>query len=146
MPRFIRMPDGTVQQIPDTAPEQEQFTDEVEQPQERPESEQRTRWIGESTFPGAEKHSDGISDLFTVSDEDVGASDADLSDLTGVDLERDVIDADDDGTLDDLTRVTEEDIMGFEGTGQRPSAPASKQGRQRRIVRYQPPTSMRGMQ
>ena len=79
-----------------------------------------------------------------VTDEDVGASDEDLSDLTDVDLERDVLDAGPDGSLDDLVDVTEADIMGDE-LGQQPSRPASQQQRRPRYrisPRYQPPTSM----
>ena len=103
-------------------------------------------WIGSPSRPEAQGEDDGISDLFRVTDEDVGASDEDLSDLTDVDMEHDILDADDDGTLNDLVDVTEEDIMGDE-LGQRPSKPASRQQRPRyRITpRYQPPTSMRGM-
>ena len=114
-----------------------------EQPEERPESEKRVRWLQESSYPDAQKHSDGISDLFTVTDEDVGASDEDLSDLTDVDMENDILDADEDGTLNDLVDVTDEDIMGDE-RGQRPSAPPSRQRRPRYRIspRYQLPTSM----
>ena len=101
-------------------------------------------WVGSPSYPEAQESSDGISDLFEVSDEDIGASDDDLSDLTDVDIERDVLDADDDGSLDDLVSVTEEDIMGDE-LGQRPSAPPSRQAkaRYRLTPRYQPPTSIR---
>jgi hypothetical protein len=100
-------------------------------------------WIGSPSRPEAQEEDDGISDLFRVTDEDVGASDEDLSDLTDVDMENDILDAGPDGTLNDLIDVTEEDIMGDE-LGQRPSRPASQQRRTRyRITpRYQPPTSM----
>ena len=100
-------------------------------------------WIGSPSRPEAQEEDDGISDLFRVTDEDVGASDEDLSDLTDVDMEHDILDADEDGTLDDLIDVTEEDIMGDE-LGQRPSSPASQQRRPRYRLspRYQPPTSM----
>ena len=100
-------------------------------------------WVGSPDRPEAQEESDGISDLFRVTDEDVGASDEDLSDLTDVDMERDILDADEDGTLDDLVNVTEEDIMG-DDRGQRPSKPPSQQRRVRYKVtpRYQPPTSM----
>ena len=116
---------------------------EEEQPGERPENEKRIRWLQESSYPDAQKHSDGISDLFTVTDEDVGASDEDLSDLTDVDIEKDVLDADEDGSLNDLVDVTEDDIMGDE-IGQRPSRPSSQQRRTRYKIspRYQPPTSL----
>ena len=100
-------------------------------------------WVGSPSRPEAQQEDDGISDLFRVTDEDVGASDEDLSDLTDVDMENDILDAGPDGTLNDLIDVTEEDIMGDE-LGQRPSKPASLQRRPRyRITpRYQPPTSM----
>jgi len=100
-------------------------------------------WVGSPSRPEAQEESDGISDLFRVTDEDVGADDESMSDLTDVDMEHDILDADEDGSLDDLVDVTEEDIMGDE-RGQRPSRPASQQRRPRyRITpRYQPPTSM----
>jgi len=106
-------------------------------------------WIGAPDRPEVQEESDGISDLFRVTPEDVGASEEDLSDLTDVDVERDVLDADEDGSLDSLTVVTEADIMGDDEYAQRPSAPSSQQfrtqqfRRRRRIVpRYLPPTSM----
>ncbi len=103
-------------------------------------------WIGSPSRPEAQEKSDGISDLFTVTDADVGASDEDLADLTDVDIERDVLDAGPDGSLDDLVDVTEADIMGDE-IGQRPSRPASQQRRtspryRRTSLRYTPPTSL----
>jgi hypothetical protein len=103
-------------------------------------------WIGSPSRPEAQEESDGISDLFRVTDEDVGASDEDLSDLTDVDIERDIVDADDDGSLDDLVTVTEADIMG-DDIGQRPSKSPSKQSRMRYKFspRYQPPTSIGGI-
>ena len=107
----------------------------------------RWSWIGSPDRPEAKEHSDGISDLFTVTDEDVESSDEALSDLTDVDIEKDILDSDDDGSLDDLVSVTEEDIMGDE-MGQRPSKPASQQRRRalpkyrRTSLRYIPPTSL----
>ncbi len=147
MPKYIRLPDGTIQTIPDTEPQQplpQDFADgEQEQPEER---KPGWDWIGSPSRPEAREKSDGISDLFTVDPEDVGASDEDLSDLTDVDIERDVLDSDTDGSLDDLVTVTEADIMGDE-IGQRPARPASQQRRAKRRIspRYQPPTSLRGM-
>lgn len=112
-------------------------------PELEPEQGSKWDWVGSPSRPEAAEHSDGISDLFTVTDEDVGASDDDLSDLTDVDMEEDVLDAGPDGTLNDLVDVTEADIMGDE-LGQRPSRPASQQRRPRYRIspRYQPPTSM----
>ena len=110
-----------------------------------PEPEQGSKWdwVGSPSRPEAQEESDGISDLFRVTAEDVGASDEDLSDLTDVDMEHDILDAGPDGSLNDLVDVTEADIMGDE-LGQRPSRPASQQRRPRyrQSPRYQPPTSM----
>jgi hypothetical protein len=66
-----------------------------------------------------------------------------LDDLTGVDIEKDILDADEDGSLDDLVVVTDEDIMGND-LGQRPAKPQSRQRAARRRLPpgYQPPTSM----
>ncbi len=115
----------------------------VPAPEPEPVPSSNWNWIGSPSRPEAQDEDDGISDLFRVTAEDVGASDEDLSDLTDVDMEKDILDADEDGTLDDLVNVTEADIMGDE-LGQRPSKPASRQptARRRIIPRYQPPTSM----
>ena len=114
----------------------QQFADEEAPPQEQGGS--KWEWVGSDKRPVAQEEDDGISDLFRVTPEDVGASDEDLSDLTDVDMEHDILDADEDGTLNDLVDVTNEDIMGFEGVGQRPSKPASQQ-RRRIVRRYGPP-------
>jgi hypothetical protein len=105
-------------------------------------------WVGSPTRPEAQGEDDGISDLFRVDPADVGASEEDLSDLTDVDIERDVLDADEDGSLDNLITVTSEDIMGDDVYGQRPSRPASKQRlvRRRTTPAFTPYTSMRRMQ
>ncbi len=112
-------------------------------PEPVPESGSKWDWVGSPSRPEAQGESDGISDLFRVDPGDVGASDEDLNDLTEVDMEKDVLDADKDGTLDDLVDVTEADIMGDE-LGQRPSRSSSQQRRPRYRLspRYQPPTSM----
>lgn len=107
-----------------------------------PEQSSKWSWVGSTDRPEAQEEDDGISDLFRVTAEDVGASDEDLNDLTDVDLEKDILDADEDGSLDDLVVVTEADIMGDDDFGQRPSKPSSRQPRTRRGSRYQPPTSM----
>ena len=119
----------------------------LEEQEDNQEEESKWSWIGSPDRPEAKEHSDGISDLFTVTDEDVESSDEALSDLTDVDIEKDILDSDDDGSLDDLVSVTEEDIMGDE-MGQRPSKPASQQRRRslpkyrRTSLRYIPPTSL----
>jgi len=100
-------------------------------------------WVG---APDAPKQSnDGISDLFKVD------TDADTDDLISVDIDRDIIDTDEDGTLDDLTTVTEEDILG-DDFGQTSLKGPSKQRYKlvrppvRRVQRYlAPPASMGGM-
>jgi len=141
--RAVPQTPQTEQSLFPTVPEppQQQFADEQEQ-----ESKPGWDWIGSPSRPEAKENSDGISDLFRVTEEDVGASDEDLSDLTDVDMEKDILDADEDGSLDDLVNVTQEDIMGSEEYGQRPSKPPSRQARSRyRITpRYQPPASMGG--
>ena len=111
-------------------------------PMDEPETEGKWQWIGDSHRPEAQESSDGISDLFTVSDEDIGVG-ADIDDLVEVDMDSNIIDAGEDGTLDDLVNVTEEDIMG-EDYGQPPSRKYRTAPRQR-ITRQQPPTSMGGM-
>ena len=75
-------------------------------------------WVGS---PEAAKSDDGISDLFEVD------SDSDTDDLVSVDMETDIID----GPLDDLTDVSEKDIMGDE-IGQ---VPLEHQPNKKRIVR-----------
>ena len=101
-------------------------------------------WIGSPSRPEAQEHSDGISDLFTVDDDDLDAGEG-VDDLVTVDIERDIMDADaETGDLSDLVDVTEEDIMGSSDYGQ----PSSRQQRRvagRRISRQLPPTSLGGM-
>jgi len=134
------------------APEPEMLEDEgEEQPQE---GGSKWEWIGSPSRPEAKKYKDGISDLFEVDTAD------DTADLVSVDLEEDIIDADEDGSLDSLTEVSEEDIMGDEETGQvpldyKPDLDAFNGQNQkpkyriapraRRPARYIPPTGMRGM-
>ena len=117
----------------------------VPEPEPAPVQPSKWDWIGSPSRPEAKEHSDGISDLFTVTDEDVDAGEG-VEDLVTVDMEKDILDADDDGSLNDLVDVTEEDIMGSEDYGQRPSKPASRQARTRyRITpRYQPPPTSMG--
>ena len=82
------------------------------------EEEERAVWVGS---PEASKADDGISDLFEVD------TDTDTDDLVSVDMETDIID----GPLDDLTDVSEKDIMGDE-IGQ---VPLEHQPNKKRIVR-----------
>jgi len=119
------------------------------------------RWesLVSTHHPDAAKHDDGISDLFEVGQED------DTSDLVSVDIDKDIIDTNERGGLDDLTEVSEEDIMGDEETGQIPleytpdddemiqEFNGARQNRKYRIVprqatrayREPPDISMRGM-
>lgn len=54
------------------------------------------------------KKTDGMEDLFRVDREEL----LDTEDLGKVDMNRDIIDANEAGNLDDLTEVDNEDIMG----------------------------------
>jgi len=128
-------------------PEPEMLEDEgEEQPQE---GEGKAVWVGAPDAP--RQANDGISDLFETGS--IDESD-DLRDLTEVDVDRDIIDADEDsGDLSDLTDVTEEDVLGDEFTGQFPDATPARQRMMKRAVRpparrpirYIPPTSAGGM-
>jgi len=110
-----------------------------------PSSEGKTVWVGAPDAPG--QANDGISDLFEVPTED------DTSDLVSVDIERDIIDANEDtGDLSDLVEVSKEDILGDEETGQvplewKPDVPRRRVSpRYRRVpTRYVPPTSAGGV-
>ena len=98
-------------------------------------------WIGSPDHPDAQKHDDGISDLFEINEGDFDETDG-VDDLVDVDFERDILDANENGDLEDLVNVTNEDIMG--------SAPRPRQPRYRPVVRrptrrFEPPTSMRGL-
>ena len=134
MPRFIRLPDGTMQPIPELAqPAPEQF--ELEQPE--PVQSSKWDWIGSPSRPEAKEHSDGLSDLFDAPDQE--EIDEDMDDLTGVDFEKDILDANEEGNLEDLTNVSNEDIIGVAPRPQQrkvaPKRITSRHG-------YAPPTSM----
>jgi len=136
-------------------PIMDEDTEEVEEVEERelePEPEQprgegKAVWVGSPD--ASRKSEDGISDLFEVSNK--GEED-DLRDLTSVDVDADIIDADPDtGDLSDLTDVTEEDVLGDEDTGQFPDATPARQRMMkrakpvRRATRRNLPTSMGGL-
>jgi len=94
------------------APAPNEFAEEIAQEQEEAGGgNSGWEWIGDNRRPEAQASKDGISDLFEVSDEDIGGGE-EIDDLVEVDMERDIIDAGEDGTLDDLVNVTNEDIMG----------------------------------
>jgi len=120
---------------------------ELEPEPEQPRGESKAVWVGS---PGASgKSEDGISDLFDVSNKE---EEDDLRDLTSVDVDADIIDADPDtGDLSDLTDVTEEDVLGDEDTGQFPDATPARLRMMkraklvRRATRRNVPTSMGGL-
>jgi len=62
------------------------------------------------------KPKDDMTDLFNIDSKEM----TDTEDLISVDIKKDIIDGDEDGTLDDLTQVTKEDVMGDELYGQSP--------------------------
>lgn len=73
-------------------------------------------------FQKAKKKKDDMRDLFEVKRDDV----LDTEDVVGVDMEKDIMDADEEHPLSDVTEVSEEDIMGnvygqspLEGAGTR---------------------------
>ena len=107
IPQSVNPPEQPPQDFAD----EQQGQQEQEQPEEKREG---WGWVGAPDHPEAQKHDDGISDLFDVGQED------DTSDLVSVDIEKDIIDANERGGLDDLTEVSTEDIMGDEETGQIP--------------------------
>ena len=119
--------------------EQEQSLPEVE------EVKPKWQWIGDTERPEAAETEDGISDLFEVNDEN------DTDDLLRVDVEKDVLDANPEtGGLDDLTEVSETDIMGDEDNQvplyYKPDKPRQRFRRIQRIARRETPdTSMGGM-
>ena len=111
--------------------EQEEFADNVE---EQPaESKSGTVWVGSDAAP--QKKDDGISDLFDL---DVEAEMEDVDDLVDVDFDKDILDANENGDLEDLVNVSQEDIMGRTPPKRRKPARSS-----RRPTRS--PTSMGGI-
>ena len=122
-----RLTPAPVQPAQDEYEDVEEVEEVEEQPEEqRPEGSGKTVWVGSDAAGGKAK--DGISDLFTY---DSDAESADVDDLVEVDFDKDILDVGEDGTLDDLTRVTSEDVMG---------GPRRKK-KIRKIVRRRPPTS-----
>jgi len=140
MPEDLRRFQVPITPIPLPQPVPQDLADEQPPVEERKPGWQ---WVGSDQRPEAGEYSDGISDLFTVDDEDLDAGEG-VDDLVEVDMERDIIDADEDGSLDDLVDVTWDDVMGNE-YGQRPSKQTRPQPR-RRTRRYnERPTSLGGM-
>ena len=112
----------------DNDAEDAEEVEEVEEVEEQPDRDKKSVWIGSDAAGGKAK--DGISDLFTY---DSDAESADVDDLVEVDFDKDILDAGPDGTIEDLVRVDQSDIMG---------GPRRKKKVVRRIIRRrQPPTS-----
>lgn len=94
-----------------------------------------------------EKKKDDMSDLFEVNRDDI----LDTEDVVGVNMERDILDANEEGNLDDLTTVTDEDIMGSEMYGQSPleNSVAQKRRKAQQVVkpvyRIVPPPQVGGL-
>lgn len=66
----------------------------------------RLQWIGDSR---SAQHSDGISDLYeTGTEEDL----EDTEELVEADLDTDILDTDEDGTMDSLVDVPQEEVIG----------------------------------
>ena len=105
--------------------------------QEQPEGDKKTVWVGSPDAP--RKADDGISDLFEGPN--LEEEDEDMADLTEVDFEKDILDAGDDGTLDDLTSVSQEDII-----GRSPKRKVVRRPVRRTARRYNPPAQMGGLQ
>ena len=115
----------TVDQVDDQA--DSQFESDVEQ----------AEVVEEITRP-APPVDDGISDLFSVTDDDIGAGD-DLDDLTDVSFEEDILDSDPDGTLNSLVDVdVARDIIGT------PSRKRIKPRTIKRVRTYYPPGASLG--
>lgn len=104
--------------IPEPTPEPdmlsfESFADTGQQEPQPPlvESKPRWQWIGSKRNVAAATSKDGISDLFRI---DTGAEKEDIRDAVDVDIDRDIRDADPDGSYDSVTTVTPAQVMGDE--------------------------------
>jgi len=124
-----------IQPIPVPAPiEREEIIDEAE---EQPEGNGRVSWVGSDAAP--EKANDGISDLFEFDSE---AEMEDVDDLVDVDFEKDILDINENGDLEDLVSVDREDIT---GRSPEPKRRRSTRRPARYTQRFQPPNSMGGL-
>lgn len=136
------MPDELRRYQPPTIPEpvgEPEMEMEEEQPEEQ--SGSKWEWIGSDKRPEAQEHSDGISDLMEVNEGDFDETDG-VDDLVEVDFDRDILDANENGDIEDLVNVDMEDIMGSAPRRTRPAPRRAPSGR--RTIRYIPPTSMGG--
>lgn len=87
---------------------------EIEMPPETPEEDKKWKWVGDTSHPD-NVSGDGVSDLFKVEDDYIAD---DPSDVTQLDVEEDVLDADEDGSLESVLGVDEEDILGEDLSGE----------------------------
>lgn len=78
-----------------------------------------------------EKKTDGMEDLFEVNRDDI----LDTDDVIKVDMDRDIMDSEPDGSFDDLTTVDREDVVG-NVYGQSPLDGAGSRKRRRTEVKY----------
>ena len=138
--RAVPITPQTEQGLFPAVPEQEQLTDE-QPPAE--EGGSKWDWVGSDKRPEAAEHSDGISDLLEVNEGDFDETEG-VDDLVDVDFERDILDANENGDIEDLVNVSMEDVM---GSAPRPRQPQYRRVAPRRTRRYgeQPPPSMRGL-
>ncbi len=90
--------------------------------------------VEEEENPHKEANGDDLSDLFTVPKQ----SDPDMrvDDLIDIDIERDVID----GDLSDITKVTNEDVMGKDVYAKKPKKVVRKLRRNNVPYQYVSPT------
>ena len=85
------------------------------------------------------KPKDDMTDLFEVNREEL----TDTEDLVSVDIKKDIIDGDEEGTLDDITQVTEEDVMGDDLYGQSPlSGAGTRRSKARKKLQTRQPYIM----
>jgi len=97
--------------------------------------------------PEPVKKKDDTEDLFKVDRNEL----LDTDDIVKVDMNKDILDANSEGDLSDLTEVTKEDVMGDEFYGQTPLDGGSVQRRQKAQAKYKlkqpysPPTQIGGL-
>lgn len=98
--------------------------------------------------PEEEKKGDDMSDLFEVDRKDI----LDTDDVVAVDVEEDILDADEGGSLDSVVTVTDEDIMGDEEYGQSPLEGSDMQKKKKMLQIRKPvfrpvahPSQIRGL-
>jgi len=110
---------------------------EVASDEEEQEQEQEESPIVQFVKPPEpeEEQSDGMEDLFEVNREEL----TDTKDVVAVDIEEDILDAGEDGSIEDVTTVTEEDIMGDDMYGQSPLEGSDVQEQKKKVARVRRP-------